>query len=394
MQLAPFQYHNDVCTHLKRNEPGLWQWFVSDNFSTADAEHSKLELLKSCYRMGAESHADLYQIAREVAERLEIDFPITLYQAQSAGASPNAALYFFDDELCVVLSGAIDELLDAAELRSLFGHEFSHHRLYTANNGEFFAASRLLMWCAQQPDCHEAYVETARRFQLQTELYADKGGAFVCENATSAMSSLIKVSTGLKTVAVDDYVEQAQEVLSKDDTGSDGLTHPEIYLRVKALHDGMNDPADYSRLVRGKLDSGRLDILDQRELATLTHNIVQTIGYDERFRSDEHTVLMREYYPSFKWDKIQRSVQVLRAPVADASELTHSYLAYLLLDLATADRDDSYPLLGPMLHFAESLGVHKILEATARKELKLRKSDTDKAMRNAEPAEEEADRDG
>jgi len=394
MQLAPFQYHNDVCTHLKRNEPGLWQWFISDNFSTADAEYSKLELLKSCYRMGAESHADLYEIAREVARRLEIDYPITLYQAQTAGASPNAALYFFDDELCIVLSGAIDELLDAAELRSLFGHEFSHHQLYTANNGEFFAASRLLMWCAQQPDCHEAYVETARRFQLQTELFADKGGAYACDNPRSAISSLIKVSTGLKTVAVDDYVEQAQEILSKDGAGSDGITHPEIYLRVKALHDDMEDPADYIGLVRGKLDSGRLDILDQRELATLTHNVVQTIGYDERFRSDEHTVLMREYFPSFKWDKIKRSVEVLRSPVTAASELTHSYLAYLLLDLTTADRDDSYPLLGPMLQFAESLGIYKLVEKVARKELKLRKADTDKAMQDAEPAEEGVDKDG
>ena len=79
MLIQPFPYHNDVCTHLKRNEPGLWQWFMSDKFSTADAEHSKLELLKSCYRMSAEGHADLYQIAQEVAERLQIDRPITLY---------------------------------------------------------------------------------------------------------------------------------------------------------------------------------------------------------------------------------------------------------------------------------------------------------------------------
>jgi len=393
MLISPFPYHIDVCTHLKRNEPGLWQWFKSDNFSTADAEHSKLELLKSCYRMGAESHSDLYQIAREVAEQLEIDCPITLYQAQSVGTIPNAALYFFTDELCVVLSGPIAELLDADELRSLFGHEFSHHRLYTENDGEFFAASRLLHWCAQQPDCHQAYVETARRYQLQTELFADRGAASVCDTPNAAISSLVKVSTGLKAVAVADYVDQAQEILSQDDSGSEGLTHPEIYLRVKALHDDIDEPGEYARLVRGKLDSGRLDILDQRELATLTHNVAQTIGSDERFRSDEHSVLMREYFPSFRWDEVRRSVEVLRQPVADASDLTHTYLAYLLLDLATADRDDSFPLLGPMLHFAESIGLYKQVDATARKELKLKKAETEKAMRDSVPAEPGVERD-
>ncbi|MEM7431634.1 MAG: M48 family metalloprotease [Pseudomonadota bacterium] len=387
---SPFPYHTDVCTHLKRNEPGLWQWFMSDNFSATDAEQSKLELLKSCYRMGAESHAELYQIAHEVAQKLEIDCPITLYQAQAAGAPPNAALYFFTDELCVVLSGAIDELLNHDEMRSLLGHEFSHHRLYTEQGGEYFAASRLLNWCAHQPDCHEAYVETARRYQLHVELYADQGAAFVCDGAEAAMSGLIKVSTGLKSVAVPDYVQQAEEILSKEGAGSEGITHPEIYLRVKALHDDMAEPGAFKTLVRGKLDSGRLDILDQRELATLTHNVVRTLGSNQRFRSDEHTVLLREYFPSFKWDDTKRSVDVLRRPVTEASELTQTYIAYVLLDLATADRDDSYPLLGAVLRFADRLGIHKILEKTARKELKLKKADTDKAMRRAEAVEAEA----
>lgn len=361
----------------------MWQWFMSDNFSASQAESSKLELLKSCYRMGAETHADLYEIAQEVAGRLEISCPITLYQAQSAATEPNAALYFFDEELCIVLSGSITELLDKEELRSLFGHEFSHHRLYTENNGEFFAAARLLLWCAQQPDCHEAYVETARRYQLQTEFYADRGAAFVCGGPNAAIASLVKVSTGLKTVAVSDYVDQAEEVLAKDNSGAKGVTHPESYLRAKALNDGPDDPQQYSRLVRGKLDSAQLDILDQRELATLTHNIAQTVGSDPRFRSDQHKILMREYFPSFEWDEIKRSAVVLVDRIANVSELTHVYLAYFLLDLTTADRDDSHPLLGPMLHFADSVGLLKQFDATARKELKLKKAETDRAMRES-----------
>ncbi|MEM1261997.1 MAG: M48 family metalloprotease [Pseudomonadota bacterium] len=384
MQLSPLPYHDNVCAHLKQHESGLWQWFVSDNFSSADSEHTKLELLKSCYRMSADHHADLYRLAEEAADRLEIDCPITLYQAQVAGAEPNAALYFFADELCVVLSGAIEELLAPNELRSLFGHEFAHHKLYTDKHGEYFAASRLLAWCAAQPDCHEAYVETARRYQLQTELYADSGAAFACGSAETVMSCLIKVSTGLKSVAVLDYLAQAEEILSKEGGGSEGSSHPEVYLRVKALQSGVADPSDYTKLVRGKLDTRRLDVFDQRELAALTYQIFQVLGTDERFQTDEHRVLARQYFPSFTWTDAESTAFELCAQIKNTSELTQTYLAYLLLDLVTADRDDSYPLLGPVLLFATELGVYKPVESTVRKELKLRKADTDKALQDAQ----------
>ena len=68
MSFALLPYQRAVCEHLKAYEPGLWRWFMSDDFSGEAAEESKLELLKSCYRMTRDSHAQLYQTADEVAE--------------------------------------------------------------------------------------------------------------------------------------------------------------------------------------------------------------------------------------------------------------------------------------------------------------------------------------
>lgn len=381
MLFEPLPYQVAICNHLKDAEPGLWQWFMSDDFSGEQAEASKLELLKSCYRMTRESHASLYASGDTVAARLNIDLPITFYQFQSAAPEPNAALYFFDDELCVVLTGPISELLSEDELTAVVAHEFSHHKLYTENDGEFFAAARLLSWCSDQPDCHDAYVETARRYQLHTELYADLGAAFVCEGPQFPIASLIKVNTGLKSVTVADYLAQAEEILERDNTGAKGITHPETYIRAKALNDAPKDRTQYLELVRGKLDARRLDVLDQRELASLTHNIAQVLGSDERFRDDTHQILLREYFPSFEWgdasDEQTEAAEIerLAMQIELLSESTHSYLSYLLLDLATADRDDNFPLLGAALHLAERLGIFKVFESLARKDLKLKKSD-------------------
>lgn len=400
MPVPPLPYHTAVRDHLKAFEPGLWQWFMSDDFSGEHAESSKLELLKSCYRMGREAHADLYRIADVAAARLEIRCPITIYQAQTATAEPNASLYFFNDELCVVLSGSIAELLEPDELKALFGHEFSHHRLYTESNGEYFAAARLLVWCVGQPDCHDAYVETARRYQLHTELYADQGAALVCDGPEDAISTLVKVNTGLKNVTVADYLAQADEVLAKDDSGSEAASHPETYIRAKALSlasanasvdtdflkadtDFSKVDTDFATLVRGKLDAQCLDLLDQRELARLTFDIAQTIGEDPRFRDDAHRMLLREYFPSFQWEAEALSLASLRDEISSVSETTHIYLAFVLLDIATADRDDALPLLGATLQFADGFGLLKVFEATARKELRLKKADTDRALRDS-----------
>ncbi len=387
MSFSPLPYHVEICDHLKRFEPGLWGWFMSDRFDREYRDNSTLHLLKTTYRLARDSHSELYGLAASVATTLEISCPITIYQEQSSASEANAALHFFEDELIVVLSGPILQMLDETEQHALFGHELSHHKLYTENDGEFFAAARLLHWCVEQPDCHSAYIETQRRYQLHTELYADLGAAVACGGADAPISSLLKVHTGLSDVNPADYLQQANEILQRDRSGAQGITHPECYIRARALSEGMRAPEQYAALVRGPLNVGRLDLLDQRELSRVTRDMAQVLGADERFRQDEHEVLMREYFPMFEWrdppQDLQLPIAELAAQLADYAPQTKQYLAWSLLDLATADRDSTVPLLGATLFFAEQIGIHDEFESTARKELKLKKTDTAKMLQQS-----------
>ena len=68
--------------------------------------------------------------------RLELNIPLTIYQAQQS-SQLNAALYYIPGEAHIVLSGPIISLLNDIELRSVLGHELAHYHLWQQENGIF-----------------------------------------------------------------------------------------------------------------------------------------------------------------------------------------------------------------------------------------------------------------
>ena len=143
MQLAPHPYLLRVRDFLRETEPGRWAWFASDESTAEYVEAVRLELLKSTYRMEPASHPDLYAIGAEAAEALELDVPVTFYQAQDDGAM-NAGLYFVPGEAHVVLRGRILATLAKDELAALVGHELAHYRLSTCEDGSIRVAQEVL----------------------------------------------------------------------------------------------------------------------------------------------------------------------------------------------------------------------------------------------------------
>src|SRR5258707_409473 len=110
--LEPLPYHCALRDYLKAQEPELWKWFASARAQADYTENLRLELLKATYRLDPESHHDLYQAAAEARARLQLDIPVTLYQAQHS-TQPNAALYYMPGEGHLVFSGPIFALLNA-----------------------------------------------------------------------------------------------------------------------------------------------------------------------------------------------------------------------------------------------------------------------------------------
>ena len=92
--------------YLKKEEPELWQWFSSNRVRQEHAEAVRLDLLKSTYRLEAASQPQLYGLAEEVLGKLQLEAPVTFYQAQSGGGL-NAALAYLPGEVHIIFVGSV-----------------------------------------------------------------------------------------------------------------------------------------------------------------------------------------------------------------------------------------------------------------------------------------------
>jgi hypothetical protein len=391
VELGALPYHIGVADHLSSVEAGLWAWFESDQVSKRHIEMVKLELLKSTYRLTRADQPAIYAGADIALEKLGLDLPVTIYQRQGGADGANAALIFLPDEAAILLMGNIGELLNEAEMLALLGHEMAHHRLYSLDGGRYFTAARLLDWCAEQPGCEPSFLETSRLYQLHTEIFADMGALQVTGDRDAVISSLIKVTTGLKSVTPSSYLEQTNEILEKYQKGSEGLTHPELFIRAKALDLLAADPpgiAEVEALVRGPIEAKKLDLLGQQALTTLSRKLVDRVLMHPFMRNEYTANLAERFFPGYECadpseSKSESARADLEAEIASTAKSCHDYLAFLLLDFATVDPDSGEAHLAWTLDLADQIGLFGVYEPVARKELKRKKDELVKLRRAA-----------
>lgn len=396
MKLGALPYHTAVANLLRSRESPLWAWFSSDQMSATYCEKVKLELLKSTYRLTRTDQPDLYASADIAVEKLGVDLPVTIYQQQGRADAANAALIFLPDEVAIMLVGNVSELLNEAEMLALLGHEIAHHRLYAMNDGQYFTAARLLSWCVDQPGCEASFVETDRLFQLHTEIFADMGALHVTGDRDAVIASLIKVTTGLKSVSPNSYLEQTEEILEKYQQGSEGLSHPELFIRAKALELLAVDPpliGQTQLLVRGPIEAKRLDILGQEALSRLSRKLVDHLLMPSFMRNDYTLNLAERYFPGYDEggaeaidgndaETKKSEAKDLKAEINATAKSCHDYFAYVLLDFVTVDPESGDAHLAWSLDVASQIGIFPIYEPVARKELKRKKDELTKLKRD------------
>lgn len=207
--LTPVSYHRALCDTLRELEPGLWNWFASDDFESRNADQIRLELLKSTYRMPPAVHPELHGLAHDVAQALGIDASLPLYQAQDEGAM-NAGLFFVPGEIHIVFGGPVLKTLAELELKALLGHELAHYRLWTEQDGVFRVANELIEYMASQGGAPSSHVQSALRNRRWVELYADRGSLVATRDLRAAVGCLVKVGTGLTSADADSYIAQAE----------------------------------------------------------------------------------------------------------------------------------------------------------------------------------------
>jgi hypothetical protein len=381
-------YHRTVVDRLRALEPASWSAFASA--ATARARDLHDRLLRSAYRLDPAGHADVADAAGRAAAALGVDVPVTVYQLEG-GTEANAMLLHAPDEAVVALTGNLLALLSPAELTAVLGHELTHHVLWTRDGGDLFTADRLLDALALDARTPPAYLETARRWALATELAADRGAlAATGGDLAATVTALVKTATGLATVDPQAVLGQARELDRAGGPGvvAAGRSHPETVLRAWALQRWSESPgaeADEAvgALLGGALDVEALDLADRERLETLTRRVVEAMLAPPGLRTDAVLAHARLFFPDVT--PADGAAATFQVP-ARLSDATRQYLGYVLLDLATVDPDLEDTGLLAALTLAARSGLGDAVAGVAAREKVLPAGDLDRLSRMATAA--------
>ncbi len=381
VELKPLPYHEAICTYLKAEEPEIWQWYASHKVREEHAEAVRFDLLKSTYRVDRESQPSIYAAAEAVSEKLSLDVPITIYQAQNPNGL-NASLAYVPNEAHVVLHGPVTSKLADAEIRALLAHELSHLAFWQHWEGGFLVTDQILAALTHDPLAETPHFASARLFGLYNEILCDRGSLLVVGDPLVVVSMLVKVSTELDDVSAESYIRQAEEIFSKKATIAADLTHPEGFIRaraVKLFSDGDSE-ADHKirEMIEGRPALHDLDLLGQKQVADLTRRLLDVFLAPPWMRSDAVLAHARLFFEDYAAPGDPQEDHALAEGIQTDDEPMRDYYCYALLDFVTADRDLEELPLAAALSLTERLGLKDRFAEIAKRELRLRKKQLEK----------------
>ena len=365
--LQALPYHRAVVTHLKEHSPAVWGHFASLAYQTEHQEALRLLLLQTTFVLKRNSHPDVYALADAVALTLGIGVPVELYQGAEEGGL-NASLLYQPGVARIVFHGPVQERLDPDELRALLGHELSHFRLWTLEEGVYLTASRALDGIVAMAALPAAQ-ETVRLYSLTTEVYADRGGLEV-SSLDVALRCLIKVRTGLSKFKATDFLGQSRELLAAQGTGSRQWTHPEAHMRALALDgyqaDGNDADAMIRTLLEGPIQLDDLDLLRRVDLTGIVRQLLDQLLQPTWFQTD--TILGQA---KLMFDDYAVPEQPVPIPsLAEWGDTVLDFLAIVLVDFIAVDPSlEDLPLCRAH-QVAETLGLQARLVKQVNKKLK------------------------
>ena len=362
---------------LRTRESEVWKWHSDAERLTQDAEEVRLSLLRDTYRMDAEGHPELFAEISSAQQALGLSH-ITVHAYQAQGhPTPNAAICYLPGEAHLIFSGPILTLLSAAELRAVIGHELAHHLLWQMEDGAFYLADRILHQSAAHPQAEPSHGQSARLWSLATELFADRGAYLASACLETAVASLVKTCTGLAQVSGKSYLTQAEEIFSKSKPKTDQLTHPETFMRARALQLWVEESEDLDKAIARMLaeDEGleEMDLIQQAQLAALTQRFLQQHLSPAWFRSEAVLAHARLYFPDFTPADTQDGE--LTGALEALSKPRREFLCHVMLDFCAVDPDlDELPVAAA-IERARDLECLSHFEKLAAKELKLKAKD-------------------
>ncbi len=375
--LAPILYHRELIDYLRSNEKAIWAWFAESKQQSAYRDSVRLELLKSTYRLSQESHGGLYRAGEQAANKLGLNVALTFYQSQQEHGGVNAFVCCLPDEAHIVLVGPVLENLNELEILALIGHELGHYKLRLEESGRVEIADRVLDAAATDVRAEPSHVFSAMRFRQYSEIYADRCSLAVCGNLNAVVGCLVKVSTGLKVVDPTSYIAQAHEIFSKNEVSTEGVTHPESFIRVRALSKWAAVDADVERelqrMIEGPVHIEKLDLTRQRELKNITRELIDVVLDRKWMRTETVLAHARILFHDYAPPAGKPTDNSLRSLLNHCDDSIKHYCCSIMLDFAAVDSSLDEVSLAHVLSIAEQLGMRDRLEELANKELRITK---------------------
>jgi hypothetical protein len=376
--LAPVPYHKSLRDYFKTNEKGLWKWISSAKYKDEYFDSSRLELLKSTYRLDKENYSDLYSTASKAASELELDVPVTLYQGPAAGIS-NVALLYIPGEAHIVFSGKVIDLLDTLEIKAIIGHELAHYKLFSEYDEEFLVTERILNNIISDPRARPSHVESSIRFSQYMEIYADRGSLQVTGQLNPVVSGLVKIITGLEKVSAESYIAQSLEIFSKENVKTEELSHPELFIRTRALHlwneDRKNCNLQIQQMIEGKMSLFDLDLTGQCELTSLTNRFLKVVLKPVWYQTDLILSHARIMFDDFVPPEEEYTDNMLFNDINFENCGLRDYFSFLLLDFIAADDSLEDTPIAWSLKLAQRMKILPHFRDLANKELGIKKRD-------------------
>jgi Zn-dependent protease with chaperone function len=374
-------YHAAVRDFLKQSEMDLWRWFASQRLLPKAWDEVRFDLLKAAYRIEREDQPELYAAADDVASKLGTTAPTTIYQSQNP-LSTNASLAYTPGEIHVVLHGPIATQLTPIELRAILAHELAHYLLWDSWQGEMQIAWDVLQALVTDSQSHPAHFATLRLFQLYTEVFCDRVALSVTGDLAAVVSALVKVETGVEKINPQAFLRQADEIFAREDAETDGVTHPETYIRARALRlwserDLQRDEL-IARMIEGNPSIDALDLLQQQRLAHATRRLLESLFAYRWICTDPLLAHAKLFFDDFLPAGPVALVSELAPQLRHAHSSVRDYFAFVLLDFVAAERELGEPLIAAVLTIADTLQMKERLLELLRQELKLRKTQLDK----------------
>jgi hypothetical protein len=367
-------YHEKTVQYFKR-QLKAWQFFSAAQQKEDQVKDLRNELLKNTYRFDQSSEPGLYNKIVIAKNKLGLTIPVAAYQAQHA-EELNATVAFIEGQAHIVFSGNLIELLDEEELLAVIGHELAHVQLYAQLNGDLEIADRIINAVVNNLASTPAHYETARLFNLYTEIFCDRGAYMVTENYKPVISSLVKIATGLKTVNADSYIKQAEEIFSSDaETKTAGISHPENFIRARAIGlwhlKGIEANKEITQIIEGNAGIDEFDLFRQEQITHITHQIIEKIVRPEWMQTASTMALAQQFDTEIPTAEKVSSTDGLNLQIEGLHQSAKDYLSYVLYDFTAVDGTLEDIPLGYCFQLADEFHIGAAFSNTVKKERKL-----------------------